>query len=73
MAFFSFNKHRDELPKEKQIHDLPLSALVANPYQPRRQFSEESINELAQTLNKEGLLQPIVVRQNVCSRKKIAD
>ena len=63
MAFFSFNKHRDELPKEKQIHDLPLSELVANPYQPRRQFSEESINELAQTLNKEGLLQPIVVRQ----------
>lgn len=63
MAFFSFNKHRDELLKEKQIHDLPLSELVANPYQPRRQFSEESINELAQTLNKEGLLQPIVVRQ----------
>ncbi|CCI84340.1 chromosome partitioning protein SpoOJ [Lactobacillus pasteurii DSM 23907 = CRBIP 24.76] len=62
MAFF-FNRHHEEIPKDKQIQDLPLSQLVANPYQPRRQFSEESINELAQTLDKEGLLQPIVVRQ----------
>lgn len=62
MAFF-FNRHHEEIPKDKQIQDLPLSQLVANPYQPRHQFSEESINELAQTLDKEGLLQPIVVRQ----------
>ncbi|MDE7056167.1 MAG: nucleoid occlusion protein [Lactobacillus sp.] len=63
MAFFSFG-HRDEVPKNKQIQDLALDKIEPNQYQPRHQFSEESINELAQTLDKEGLLQPIVVRES---------
>ncbi|ARD07263.1 nucleoid occlusion protein [Lactobacillus amylolyticus] len=64
MSLFSFNKHRDEIPKNKQIQDIELSKIMSNKFQPRRQFSEESIKELAQTLDKEGLLQPIVVREN---------
>lgn len=64
MSLFSFNKHRDEIPKNKQIQDIELSKITPNKFQPRRQFSEESIKELAQTLDKEGLLQPIVVREN---------
>lgn len=64
MSLFSFNKHRDEIPKNKQIQDIELSKIMPNKFQPRRQFSEESIKELAQTLDKEGLLQPIVVREN---------
>lgn len=64
MSLFSFNKHHDEIPKNKQIQDLELNKITPNQFQPRRQFSEESINELAQTLDKEGLLQPIVVREN---------
>ena len=63
MAFFSFG-HRDEVPKNKQIQDLALDKIEPNQYQPRHQFSEESISELAQTLDKEGLLQPIVVRES---------
>ena len=63
MAFFSFG-HRDEVPKNKQIQDLALDKIEPNQYQPRHQFSEESISELAQTLDKEGLLQPIVDRES---------
>lgn len=63
MSIFSFNRHHDEIPKGKQIQDLPLNKIVPNRFQPRRQFSENSINELAQTLQKDGLLQPIVVRE----------
>lgn len=63
MSLFSFNKHRDEIPKNKQIQDIELNKIIPNRFQPRRQFSEASINELAQTLEKEGLLQPIVVRE----------
>ena len=63
MAFFSFG-HRDEVPKNIQIQDLALDKIEPNQYQPRHQFSEESISELAQTLDKEGLLQPIVVRES---------
>lgn len=62
MAFSFF--HHKEIPKDKQIQDLPLDKIVPNRYQPRHKFSDESIRELAQTLDEEGLLQPIVVREN---------
>lgn len=62
MAFSFF--HHKEIPKDKQIQDLPLDNIVPNRYQPRHKFSDESIRELAQTLDEEGLLQPIVVREN---------
>lgn len=63
MSLFSFNR-RQEVPKNKQIHDLELAKIVPNRYQPRKRFSDESIRELAETLKKDGLLQPIVVREN---------
>ena len=56
--------HDDEIPKNKQVQDLELSKIVPNRYQPRREFSDDSIKELAETLDKDGLLQPIVVRED---------
>lgn len=63
MSLFSSLRHRDEIPKDKQIQDIELTKIIPNSYQPRREFSDESIRELASTLYKEGLLQPIVVRE----------
>ena len=63
MSLFSSLRHHDEIPKDKQIQDIELTKIVPNSYQPRREFSDESIRELATTLDKEGLLQPIVVRE----------
>ena len=63
MSLFSSLRHHDEIPKDKQIQDVELTKIVPNSYQPRREFSDESIRELATTLDKEGLLQPIVVRE----------
>lgn len=62
MAFSFF--HKNDLPQNKQVQDLPIAQLHPNRYQPRRTFSEESIKQLAQTLDEEGLLQPIVVRED---------
>src|SRR5699024_7009109 len=64
MSLFSFMHHDDEIPKNKQVQDLELSKIVPNRYQPRREFSDDSIKELAETLDKDGLLQPIVVRED---------
>ncbi|WEV71098.1 nucleoid occlusion protein [Lactobacillus sp. ESL0785] len=63
MSIFSSLRHHDEVPKDKQIKDLDLTKIKANSHQPRREFSDESIRELASTLDKDGLLQPIVVRE----------
>ena len=62
MAFGFF--HRNEIPQNKQVQDLPLAEIHPNRYQPRRTFSDDSIQQLAQTLQEEGLLQPIIVRQD---------
>lgn len=62
MAFSFF--HKNDLPQNKQVQDLPIAQLHPNRYQPRRTFSEESIKQLAQTLDEGGLLQPIVVRED---------
>lgn len=41
---------------------LPLSALVANPAQPRRTFTEEALDELADSIRQQGIIQPLLVR-----------
>lgn len=42
---------------------VPLDAIQPNPFQPRRQFSEDSIQELADSIRQQGLLQPLLVRR----------
>lgn len=45
-----------------EIHELPVSAIVPNPVQPRRVFKEGELEELADSIRENGLLQPLVVR-----------
>ena len=42
---------------------LPFSAISPNPNQPRTQFSEEALGELAQSIRRHGVLQPLSVRR----------
>ena len=44
------------------VSRLPIDSIEPNPYQPRRTFNKESIEELAQSIRVDGLIQPIVVR-----------
>ena len=41
---------------------LPVVAIVANPKQPRRTFSEAELDDLASSIDENGLLQPLLVR-----------
>jgi ParB family chromosome partitioning protein len=45
------------------LDEVPVNAIVANPRQPRQVFDEESMAELAASIEIVGLLQPVVVRQ----------
>lgn len=49
---------------ERRIETIPISAIRPNPYQPRKSFNEQSIDELAKSIRRYGLIQPIVVRQD---------
>ena len=49
-------------PVEGEVASLPLDSVVPNPFQPRREFKEEEIRELAASISANGLLQPVLVR-----------
>jgi ParB family chromosome partitioning protein len=49
----------DGLPGYREI---PVHQVEPNPYQPRKEFSDEALAELVESIRAEGLLQPIVVR-----------
>jgi ParB family chromosome partitioning protein len=46
----------------EEIHELPTAAISPNPNQPRTVISQEAIEELADSIGKVGMLQPIMVR-----------
>jgi ParB family chromosome partitioning protein len=43
--------------------DVPVAAIAPNPHQPRRQFDQTGLNELAASLKANGVIQPIIVRR----------
>lgn len=45
------------------VQEIPVDALVFNSYQPRQEFDEEELRELAASIREHGVLQPIVVRR----------
>jgi ParB family transcriptional regulator, chromosome partitioning protein len=46
----------------EETHELPVEAITPNPDQPRTVISQDAINELADSILKVGVLQPIIVR-----------
>lgn len=47
----------------EQVQDIKLTAIRANPYQPRRTFDQAALKELAASIEKSGVFQPIILRQ----------
>jgi ParB family chromosome partitioning protein len=47
---------------EKNKGELQISMIVPNPFQPRTDWNEESLKDLAQSIRSNGILQPIIVR-----------
>ena len=45
------------------ISEIPISQVQANPFQPREEFEEEALNELAESIRVHGIIQPITVRK----------
>jgi ParB family chromosome partitioning protein len=50
-------------PNALAVTELPVASIVPNPHQPRKEFDEVAVKELAESIRSEGLLQPIVVRK----------
>jgi ParB family chromosome partitioning protein len=60
-AFFS----NAEIEKEEVIKEISITACRPNPYQPRKVFDVEAIEELKQSIIEHGILQPLIVRKAI--------
>jgi ParB family chromosome partitioning protein len=48
--------------EQEDLRQVPLELISANPHQPRRQFDEESLIALAESIKARGVIQPVLVR-----------
>jgi ParB family chromosome partitioning protein len=52
---------KDDVPRGTQAREIEIDRLVSSRFQPRRDFSAESLAELAASIREQGIVQPIVV------------
>lgn len=46
-----------------ELSYLPIAQVIRNPFQPRKQFDQESLGELAASIKEHGVIQPVIVRE----------
>ena len=63
-ALFGDEKQIDKPQNTRKPNTVSISDLSRNPYQPRQYFSEEKLDELANSIKQNGIIQPIAVRPN---------
>ena len=57
---------------KEEIVELPLNELRSNPYQPRKVFDEDALNELAASIKEHGVFQPIIAKKSIKGYEIIA-
>ncbi|MGH9446504.1 MAG: ParB/RepB/Spo0J family partition protein [Terriglobia bacterium] len=51
-------------PSASSLQQIPVTLIDSNPFQPRRTFSQERLQELANSIHSTGLVQPVLVRKS---------
>ena len=57
---------------KEEIQNIKLDELRSNPYQPRKVFNEESLQELSASIKEHGVFQPIIVKKSIKGYEIIA-
>lgn len=72
----SFEEFENSIIEEAKTNDsiveISLSDLRANPYQPRKNFDEEALKELSDSIKEHGVFQPIIVKKSIKGYEIIA-
>ena len=58
--------------EHETVEEISLQELRPNPYQPRKQFDDQSLQELAQSVKEHGIVQPLIVRKSIHGYEIIA-
>ena len=70
--FDNFEKGLVEEAKPNEIVEIKISEIRSNPYQPRKIFDEEALNELASSIKEHGVVQPIIVKKSIKGYELVA-
>lgn len=54
-----------EVKEDDTVREIPIKDLRPNPYQPRKYFNEEALEELKASILEHGVIQPILVRRSI--------
>lgn len=54
-----------EVADDEKIRQINIDELRPNPYQPRKEFNPESIEELKKSIEEHGVIQPIIIRKSI--------
>ncbi len=64
-ALFSNYDSFEEVDEQNEtVEEIPLKDIRPNPYQPRKTFNEEGLQELSDSIKLNGVLQPIIIRKS---------
>lgn len=66
-----YDESLDNMNADAKLEIIPLDLIRPNPYQPRKMFNQEALEELAASLKQYGLLQPISVRKMGANRYEL--
>ena len=61
----TFEKTIVENTPSEEVQEINISELRSNPYQPRKVFDEEKLQELSNSIKKYGVIQPIIVKKSI--------
>ena len=70
--FDNFEKKIVNETKDSDIVEIPLTEIRSNPYQPRKEFDEQSLKEFAESIKEHGVIQPIIVKKSIKGYEIIA-
>lgn len=65
LDFNSFESNILESAEKDDIHEIKLSEIRPNPYQPRKTFNEDALQELAESIKNYGVFQPVIVKKSI--------
>ncbi len=54
-----------DVKEEETIQEITITELRPNPYQPRKHFNKEAIQELSASIKEHGILQPLIARKSI--------
>ena len=63
--FDNFEQEVINETKKNDVVEIPLTEIRSNPYQPRKEFDEDALQELADSIKEHGVIQPIIVKKSI--------